>query len=201
MHRETRQRSRARNAAGVGGVNVPAEADEGGFRPAANPNTEVSNADKCRRVARLLRDIDHPFGEFAVAVCYGDSALRSDNDCILARNSLYQTDCLARLLKNSHHPPLPPSGGGRRPAAGTKTIDSFAQGIVETKFAKELETSSEEFTIDDKDLANVNKMKGYSSKLLRECIQNKCPTLFNTLRNLADRAIPEVKSKHESNVY
>ncbi|KAG8699502.1 hypothetical protein FRC11_013653, partial [Ceratobasidium sp. 423] len=102
------------------------------------------------------------------------------------------TDCLARPLKNSHHPPLPPSGGRRRPAAGTKTIDLFAQGIVKTKFTKELETFSEGFMIDDKDLANVDKMKEYSSKLLHECIQNKCPTLFNTLCNLTDTAIPEV---------
>ncbi|KAG8731234.1 hypothetical protein FRC11_004678, partial [Ceratobasidium sp. 423] len=93
---------------------------------------------------------------------------------------------------NSHHPPLSPSGGGRRPAAGAKTIDSFAQGIVETKFAKELESFSEGFTIYDKDLAKVDKMEEYSSKLLHERIQNKCPTLFNTLCNLADTAIPGV---------
>ncbi|KAG8758955.1 hypothetical protein FRC11_002772 [Ceratobasidium sp. 423] len=113
MQRTTRNRSRARNLAADGGGNAPAGADAGDIDPGVNPNAEDSISDKCRRVARLLREIDLPFGDFAVAVCYGDSSLRHNADCIAARNSLYQSECLTQLLKNSHHPPLPPSGGGR----------------------------------------------------------------------------------------
>ncbi|KAH7329750.1 hypothetical protein B0J17DRAFT_722445 [Rhizoctonia solani] len=170
---------------------APTGAGEANFDSTINPNLEESSTDKCQRIIRLLYELNLSFGEFSVAVCYGDPLLRSDIDCISAHKSLYQTECFEQLLENSYHPPLPPSGGGRRPVAGGKILDSFAQEVIERKFAKELEAFSEGFTIDDKDLANIDKMKMYSSKLLHEQIQKKCPSLFTMLCNLTDMTIPE----------
>ncbi|KDN39309.1 hypothetical protein RSAG8_08944, partial [Rhizoctonia solani AG-8 WAC10335] len=197
MHRNTRQHTRARNTATVGGVNAPPETDEVDISPAVHPNIEESKSDKCQRVARLLREINLSFGDFCVAVCYGDHSLRNNKDCISARNSLYQTECLEQLLINSHCPPRPPSRGGPRPAAGTQVIDSFAQQVICKKFAKELEDFSEGFTIADKDLANTDKLKQYSSKLLHKRIQTKCPSLFTVLCNLTDTEPPEEADEEE----
>ncbi|EUC55882.1 hypothetical protein RSOL_142830 [Rhizoctonia solani AG-3 Rhs1AP] len=191
MHRETRQHTRARNTATVGGLNAPTETGDVDITPAVDPNIEESKSDKCRRVARLLREINLSFGEFSVAVCYGDDSLRNNNNCISARNSLYHTECLEQLLINSHRPPRPPSRGGPRPTAGTQAIDSFAQQVTCERFAKELEDFSEGFTIADKDLADTSKLKQYSSKLLHQRIQTKCPSLFTMLCNLTGTKHPE----------
>ncbi|KAH7334675.1 hypothetical protein B0J17DRAFT_630671 [Rhizoctonia solani] len=123
---------------------APTGAGEANFDSTINPNLEESSTDKCQRIIRLLYELNLSFGEFSVAVCYGDPLLRSDIDCISARKSLYQTKCFEQLLENSYHPPLPPSGGGRRPVAGGKILDSFAQEVIKRKFAKELKAFSED---------------------------------------------------------
>ncbi|KAG8685991.1 hypothetical protein FRC09_014427 [Ceratobasidium sp. 395] len=148
------------------------------------PLSEQPLKNKCEAVLKLLDDINLHFGDFVLAVSYGESTLRGVPSAVAARESLYREDILSKFLGLCLKPPLPPSGGSKRPAGGTKVTEKFIFTKAQETFRSELKNFSENYSLPNDQLANMDYIKTITSSALHRQITLKCPELYALLNAL-----------------
>ncbi|QRV72191.1 hypothetical protein RhiJN_00205 [Ceratobasidium sp. AG-Ba] len=164
---------------------------------------EETLVSKCEQVLEHMSTLDISLGEFVVAVCYGEPRLRMVSLAINAWTSLYSTNCLQRLLELSYEPPRPPSAGGARPVGGSKTIRKFIFETAPKVFCDELADFSEDYELDNKQLANMDYISTITATALHRKIELKCPELYAILsaltvsRPLENEQEPDPESEDE----
>ncbi|KAG8698027.1 hypothetical protein FRC09_007478 [Ceratobasidium sp. 395] len=161
------------------------------------PLSEQPLKNKCEAVLKLLDDISLPFGDFVLAVSYGESTLRGVPSAVAARETLYREDILSKFLGLCLKPPLPPSGGGKRPAGGTKVTEKFIFTKAQETFRSELKNFSENYTLPNDQLANVDYIKTITSNALHRQITLKCPELYSLLNALTGAHVPDADHEIE----
>ncbi|KAG9126903.1 hypothetical protein FRC07_001448 [Ceratobasidium sp. 392] len=147
----------------------------------APPATEETLKKKCEKVLDYMQKLGISFGDFVVGVCYGESTLREASTVINAWASFFGTDRLQKLLELCYKPPRAPSGGGDRPVGGSRTIRRFVIETTQDIFRSELVDFSEEYQLDNKELANIDYISAITASALHQRIKLKCPVLYAVL--------------------
>ncbi|QRV92602.1 E3 ubiquitin-protein ligase listerin [Ceratobasidium sp. AG-Ba] len=156
--------------------------DAGSSGHPARAASEETLGKMCEQVLEHMHEFIS-LGELVVAVCYGEPSLRKVSLAIDARNSLYSTNNLQQLLELSYEPPRPPSGGGVRPVGGSKIIRKFVFETAQKVFSAELADFSEDYELDNKQLANMDYISTIAATALHRKIELKCPELYATFED------------------
>lgn len=187
MRRSSRSFSSAHPTAQAASQNSGSVGSTGANAAGNAPEPLSPQADlhrRCLKGLEYLEQLNLSLGEFLVAICYGNPESRNHKTMVEARQSLYETNCLKTLLENSYEPPRPPSGGGARPVAGSKVIRSFAHSLVQSTFRDELNKFSANYTLSDKQLADIDIVSELTSDALHKKVKNACPNLYRMVTEL-----------------
>ncbi|KAG8740128.1 hypothetical protein FRC12_016105 [Ceratobasidium sp. 428] len=139
---------------------------------------------KCEKVLHTIKTLGLTFGQFILAVSYGEDTLRDSPGAVEARGTLYSEDILSKLLELCLKPPLPPSGGGPRPAGGTKVTEKFIFAKAKETFRSELTAFCKDYRLSNSQLSNADYITTITSDSLHEQVKRKCPELYSILSAL-----------------
>ncbi|KAG8769416.1 hypothetical protein FRC12_004983 [Ceratobasidium sp. 428] len=168
-------RSRSGNASNPGSMRIHSgSASTSTENP---PPSEQTLRDKCETVLELIKNLGLTFGEFVLAVSYGESDLRAVPSAVEARGTLYSEEILPEFLRLCLKPPQCRSGGGRPPVGGSKITSRFIFETAKQTFCSELEAFSVGYKLPKNQLGNMDYIKTINSTALYERIKLKCPEL------------------------
>ncbi|KAG8698216.1 hypothetical protein FRC09_007358 [Ceratobasidium sp. 395] len=139
---------------------------------------------KCEKVLGTIKTLGLTFGQFVLAVSYGEDTLRDSPGAVEARGTLYSENILSKLLELCLEPPLPPSGGGPRPAGGTKVTEKFIFAKAKETFRSELTAFCKDYRLSNSQLSNADYITTITSDSLHEQVKRKCPELYSILSAL-----------------
>ncbi|KAG9088582.1 hypothetical protein FS749_002050 [Ceratobasidium sp. UAMH 11750] len=162
-----------------------------------SPPREETLRVKCERVLDFLKGVCLPFGDFVLAVCYGEPSLRNVSSAKDARANLYREDSLSRFLELCFEPPRPPSGGGTRPVGGSKITRRFVFTKARETFRSELDTFPGDYKLANNQLANMDYISTISSNALHQRVKLQCPELYALLSVLTVPRPPDAECEVE----
>ncbi|KAG8767148.1 hypothetical protein FRC12_006423 [Ceratobasidium sp. 428] len=186
-------RSRSGNASNPGSMRIhSASASTSTQNP---PPSEQTLQDKCETVLELIKNLGLTFGEFVLAVSYGESDLRTVPSAVEARGTLYSEKILPEFLELCLKPPRGRSGGGDRPVGGSKITRRFIFETAKQTFRSELEAFSVNYKLPKNQLGNMDYIKTINSTSLYERIKLKCPELCSILNALSNPREPDAEEE------
>ncbi|KAG8702783.1 hypothetical protein FRC09_004533 [Ceratobasidium sp. 395] len=186
-------RSKSRKASNPGYMRTDTGAASTSVRNALLPEQTLKI--KCEKVLHLIKTLGLSFGQFVLAVSYGEDSLRDVPSAVDARESLYNEDTLTRFLGLCLEPPRAPSGGGPRPSGGTKTTRKFIFTKARETFRSELKDFSGDYELPNKQLNDMDYIATITTSSLNRRMKAECPELYALLSSLTVPRPPDTDSE------